>query len=166
MKKHRESLLPGRRVAALKEREKRNITDMFRAMGYNGPLEFDEKHGGRTRFEVRDAEDGEDRKIGVIVVGPDIYPGLNVANANSVMDPLPAVAHEITHYDRWNSGRELPHGYLEDIDEAMTSLQAACAFRGLSSLHIQQLISDALERLVAYIQKQNNLHDNSEVDHG
>lgn len=136
---------------------------MFRALGYQGPIEFDGGHGGRTRFVVRDTEDGE---VGLIVVGPDVFPGFDVANANAVMDPLAAVAHEITHYERWRSGRELPMGHLEDIDEAMTSLQAACAFhRDLNSLHIEQLVSDALERLARFV-RNNPPHEQDEEHHG
>jgi hypothetical protein len=141
------SLPPGRRQAALSEPEMRRAETVFRALDYKGRVEFDARAGGKTRFVVRpDESTGEEE--GVIIIGPDLYPGLAVANPNSVLDPTATAAHEITHYIRWQEGRELPVGHL---DEAMTSLQAICTFKAtLSPTELEQLVSDALERLIQF----------------
>jgi hypothetical protein len=149
VERSRESLLSGRRITSLTPEEIKSMERNFRGLGYDGPLEFDESASSKTKFVV--ARDENDDEFGKIIVGADIFPGYDVANPNAVLDPIAAVAHEITHYTRWVSKRELPFGIFNDIDEAMTSLQAVCAFKSdLNALHIEQLVSDALSRLVKY----------------
>jgi hypothetical protein len=141
------SLPPGRRQDALSEAEMRKAESAFRALDYRGRIEFESHSGGRTRFAVR-RDDTNGEEYGLIIIGPDIYPGQAVANPNAVLDMTATAAHEITHFIRWQEGRELPEGHL---DEAMTSLQAICIFKTvLSSMQIEQLVSDALERLVLF----------------
>jgi hypothetical protein len=139
------SLPPGRRHAALTPEDMRRAEEIFRALYYEVRIEFEPEAGRNTRFVVStDPTTGE--KTGLIIIGPDLFPGPNVANPNSVLDAMAAAAHEITHLKRWEEGRALPKGHL---DEAMTSLQAACSFRSaLSSNQIEQLVTDALQRLL------------------
>lgn len=154
----RESLLPGRRINALSQEEVKSMERNFRGLGYDGVLEFDESTASKTKFVVY--KDENDEEIGKVVVGADIFPGYDVANPNAVLDPLAAVAHEITHYERWISKRELPQGKFDDIDEAITSLQAVCSYTSdLSSLHIQQLVSDALHRLIKFYKNNNKVEE-------
>ena len=141
------SLPPGRRQTALSDVEMRKAESVFRVLNYTGPIAFEPQAGGRTRFTLR-TDEATGQEEGLIIIGPDLYPGQAVANPNSVIDALPTAAHEITHYIRWEEGRELPQGHL---DEAMTSLQAICIFKtALSSLQIEQLVSDALVRLLQF----------------
>jgi hypothetical protein len=145
MSSNEASLPPGRRQAALTEEEMRRAEEIFRALYYEIQIEFEPGNGSHTRFVVKtDATNGE--KTGLIIIGPDLYPGADVANPNAVLDAVAAAAHEITHYIRWREGRALPRGHL---DEAMTSLQAVCSFRSaLSPNQIEQLVTDALHRLL------------------
>lgn len=146
------SLLPGRGAKALEKYDEERITNIIRAFRYDGPVEFDEGNSTRTRFAV--CEDGKGDKFGKIVIGSDIQQGTDVANPNAMLDEMAAIAHELTHYQRWKDKRDLPIGDLNDIDEAMTSLQAVCAFKTLlSDMQIEQLVSDALQRLVQYAKK-------------
>ena len=81
-------------------------------------------------------------------VGPDIYPGASVLDPNSALSMKAAVAHEISHFHRWKDRTELDRGVHRDLDEGLTSLDAALRFAGQLSPHeIQQLIRDAMQRL-------------------
>ena len=138
------SLLPNRRQDSLGKNEVEQIKSFCAALAYPGILEFETDSGSKTRFEVRHDED-TGTPYGVIVVGPDIYPGKHITNPNSILCAFSAVAHEVTHYFRWFEFSVLPLGHL---DEAITSLQATCRFRNfLSPTQIEALVSDAMQRL-------------------
>lgn len=116
----------------------------FRALGFDGPIEFATSDRNYTRFEVAKDQDGEPH--GKIVVGPDIMPGKGT-NPNATMDRRAAAAHEITHCKRWETGTACDVD--RDLDEAQTDLQAICYFKEhLGPSQIESLITDALERLV------------------
>lgn len=136
------SLLSGRNRSPLTDQQRRSVEEDFRALGYDGPLDWEEY--GWTRFTPRTDDQG--RTFGVVVIGPDILPGRDVTNPNAALDQMAAAAHELEHMNRWRSGRSLDVGHL---DEAMTSLQAACTYGTfLTKNRVEQLISDALQRLV------------------
>jgi regulator of sigma D len=65
-----------------------------------------------------------------------------------------AVAHEITHWQRWLDKTELVHDDFLEIDEALTSLEAALRFHAKLSDHdVRQLIADAIQRLQMFAQR-------------
>jgi hypothetical protein len=65
-----------------------------------------------------------------------------------------AAAHESSHFHRWRDKTELDGGHLSDIDEALTSLDAIRRYYGtLNDTEIQQLVSDAMQRLQILAQR-------------
>lgn len=139
-------LLIGRNNAPLDSEGTRRALNTF--LGFEGKVNVRYEEGERTRFRVTNVADEE---IPEIVFGPDIYPGRNVANPNSSLSMEAAAAHEIVHFYRWQSKTELPHGELEEIDEALTSLEAVLRFpRQLNDHDIRQLVEDAIQRLQIY----------------
>jgi len=65
-----------------------------------------------------------------------------------------AAAHELTHWRRWTDKTEIVDEDFLEIDEAMTSLEAAIRYGEKLSPHdIRQLIADATQRLQLYIQR-------------
>jgi hypothetical protein len=106
------------------------------------PFQHDET--GYTRFAV-ETEEGED--VGRVYFGSDIYPGPSVLDPNSAVSMKAAVAHEISHFHRWKDRTELALGVYRNLDEGLTSLDAALRFASHLSPHeIQQLIRDAMQR--------------------
>jgi hypothetical protein len=66
-----------------------------------------------------------------------------------------AAAHELCHFYRWRDQTEIVADQLEEIDEALTSLEAVLRFpRELSPHEVRQLVSDAIQRLQIFCQKQ------------
>ena len=142
------SLLDGRNLTPLTEREQRRATNVFLTLDKGVNARYEE--GARTRF-VNDIDDAGD-EFGEIVFSADIYPGGNLVNPNASLSLDGAAAHELAHYYRWINKSELPHGQFTHIDEAMTSLEAALRYSGtLSANDVQGLISDALHRLRLYV---------------
>jgi hypothetical protein len=138
-----QSLLAGRSTIELSERQVRSVTNTFIGLDANVPFQYDP--GGHTRFVV-ETEDDED--IGRVYFGRDVYPGPSVMDPNSALSMLAAVAHEISHFHRWQDRTELPLNVYRHLDEALTSLDAALRFAAQLSPHeIQQLIRDAIVRL-------------------
>jgi len=124
----------------------------FRTLGFDGLLEFpdllDPRTGEKTRTRFVPHREQDGNRIGKIIVGPDIMPGKGT-NPNSFMDRFTAIAHEITHFRRWEGGMSCDDPELEELDEAQTDLQAACYFRrDLNASQVESLITDALERLI------------------
>lgn len=144
------SLLDGRNLTVLTDREQRRAANIFLGLDRNVNARYEE--GARTRFVTTVDEVGEE--YGEIVFSADIYPGGNLVNPNASLSLDGAAAHELAHYYRWLNKSELPHGQLTHIDEAMTSLEAALRFSGaLSPNDIQGLISDALHRLRLHLEE-------------
>jgi len=144
----RDSLLAGRNAQPLSEEDQRKATNTFLGLDHNVPVKYE---GARTRFRLY-VEDG--LEIGEIVFGADIYPGRGVVDPNSSLGMQAAAAHEITHYYRWRDKTELVHADLEEIDEALTSLEAIMRFpRNLNDHENRQLVSDAIQRLQMYAQR-------------
>lgn len=142
------SLLAGRNTAPLNDQEIRRISNM--TLGLDNRINFKYSEGTTTRFITTVDENGE--TYGEIVFSNDVYPGGNVANPNSALSLKAAIAHELSHYHRWENRTELEHGFKTHIDEAMTSLEAALRYgRDLDTTDIEGLISDALQRLRLYI---------------
>lgn len=145
------SLLEGRNAAPLNEREQRRAANVF--LGLDPTVSARYEAGSRTRFVVSLDEDGDE--FGEIIFSADVYPGGNLVNPNASLSLDGAAAHELAHFYRWVNKSELPHGELENIDEAMTSLEAALRFSAkLSPNDIQGLISDALHRLRLHLGEQ------------
>jgi hypothetical protein len=137
------SLLAGRSSVQLTETQVRSVTNTF--LGLDSEVAFQHDEIGYTRFAVG-VEDGEE--VGRVYFGPDIYPGPSVLDPNSALSMKAAVAHEISHFHRWQDRTELDLGVHRDLDEGLTSLDAALRFAGQLSPHeIQQLIRDAMQRL-------------------
>lgn len=137
------SLLAGRSSAQLTEAQVRSVTNTF--LGLDSEVAFQHDETGYTRFVV-ETEDGEE--VGRVYFGPDIYPGPSVLDPNSALSMKAAVAHEISHFHRWKDRTELDLGVHRNLDEGLTSLDAALRFAGPLSPHeIQQLIRDAMQRL-------------------
>lgn len=142
------SLLDGRNVAPLSDREKRRAASAF--LNLDADVNARHEGGTRTRFVISVDENGDE--YGEVIFSDDIYPGPNHANPNATLSLGGAAAHELAHYYRWINKSELPHGHLTHIDEAMTSLEAALRFSAkLSESDIQGLISDSLHRLRLYV---------------
>ena len=143
----KKSLLDGRNLAPLTDHEIRRVSSTFLGMDSNVNSLYQE--GTTTRF-IPKIEDGEE--FGEIIFSSDIYPGPNIANPNATLSMKGAVAHELTHYHRWQDKTELPHGNMTHIDEAMTSLEATLRyFHDLDNTDIQGLISDSLQRLRLFV---------------
>lgn len=142
------SLLDGRNLSPLNEREQRRAANIF--LGFDGNVNARYEEGSRTRFLVEVDDNGDE--FGEIIFSNDIYPGPNLINPNASLSLEGAAAHELAHYYRWSNKSELPIGQLTHIDEAMTSLEAALRFsQKLSANDIQGLISDALHRLRMHV---------------
>ena len=140
------SLLAGRARIELSDKQQLSVTSTFLGLDNQVPTQYDPQ--GFTRFAVVD-EDGED--VGRVYFGPDIFPGTSVLDPNSALSMRAAVAHEISHFHRWRDQTELPLGVHRHLDEALTSLDAALRFaKQLSDHEIQQLIRDAMQRLVMH----------------
>jgi len=138
-----QSLLVGRSTIELSKRQIRSVTSTFIGLDANVPFQYDPN--GHTRFVV---ETDEDEDIGRVYFGRDIYPGPGVADPNSALSMPAAVAHEISHFLRWQDRTELPPDVHRHLDEALTSLDAALRFAvQLPPYEIQQLIRDAIQRL-------------------
>jgi hypothetical protein len=147
----RASLPPNRNNQPLTEDQVDRIFLTFRHLDPQVPVRH--VQGRRTYFIVRaNAEGG---LIGEICFGADIHPGAAILDPNSMMSPRAAAAHELAHYHRWADGTELPHGQLDNIDEALTSLVAVLRFQDrLEWIESRQLISDAIARLQMFVQGQ------------
>ena len=110
----------------------------------------------RTVFREINEDDDPNHEI---VFGPDIFPGPAIADPNSSLGPLCAVAHELAHKCRHDDFTEINEVELEELDEAMTSLSAILRFHGhLNEHEIRQLVSDATQRLQIYVQRVRNLN--------
>jgi hypothetical protein len=137
------SLPAGRSADALDDVAKRSVVNTF--LGLGGDVSFVYDPVGTTRFVVEE-EDGE--VIGRIYFGRDIYPGSGVLDPNSALSMKAAVAHEISHFNRWRDHTEYPLEVHRHLDEALTSLDAALRFaKELSRHEVEQLIRDAIHRL-------------------
>lgn len=148
MPHNRESLLAGRNLAPLTEREISRAISTFIALDTQAPV----RHvaGERTRFRV---EITENEEVAEIVFGPDLYPGANLLDPNSSLTMQAAAAHELMHLYRWRDKTELIDDSLIEIDEALTSLSAIMHFqKALSDQEVRQLIADAIQRLQAFVQ--------------
>lgn len=142
------SLLDGRNLTPLSDREQRRAVNVF--LGLDRSVNSRYEEGTRTRF-VTSIDDAGD-EFGEVVFSSDVYPGGNLVNPNASLSLDGAAAHELAHYYRWLNKSDLPHGHLTHIDEAMTSLEAALRYSGkLSPNDIQGLISDALHRLRLHV---------------
>jgi hypothetical protein len=150
MPANRESLLAGRRLAPLSQKEITRAINTFLGLDRAAPVRYEE--GVRTAFRVT-IEDTED--IAEIVFGSDLYPGMGVVDPNSSLSVQAAAAHELTHYYRWRDGTEIVDGQFYEIDEALTSLEAILRFpRELEPHDIRRLVADAIQRLQIYAQRQ------------
>ncbi|MFO8072036.1 MAG: hypothetical protein R6V85_09200 [Polyangia bacterium] len=146
-----QSYLTGRRQDELTPDDISRVKQAFQALGYSGPLEF--RRGHRTTTGVRVVIDEHTRMpTPRIYVGADIMPGADVVNPNQRIDYVAAAAHEITHTIRIENNQEFVEAEFKDIEEAITSLHAACEFRNvLRPSQVEQLVTDAVQRLVNYV---------------
>lgn len=142
MARDQQSLLAGRSAQPLGESEIRSVTQTI--IGLDNAVAFVHDATGYTRFVVA-TEAGVE--VGRIHFGHDIYPGASVLDPNSALSMKAAVAHEISHFHRWEDRTELPRGVHTHLDEALTSLDAALRFPQLSAHEVQQLVRDAMQRL-------------------
>lgn len=143
-----QSLLAGRNLAPLSNQEIRRVSSTF--LGLDNKVNVRYELDASTKFVA--CIDDEGQEYGEIVFSNDIYPGQNITNPNAALSLKGAAAHELSHFYRWQSKSELPHGILTHIDEAMTSLEAALRYsRDLDSTDTQGLISDSLQRLRLYL---------------
>jgi hypothetical protein len=144
MPANRESLLAGRNQQPLSEKDVVRAVNTFLGVEPKSPMRFVEGERTRFRVEIRDEEE-----VVEIIFGPDIYPGRGVVDPNSSLSMAAAAAHEITHWQRWLDKTE-----LVQIDEALTSLEAALRFHAKLSEHdVRQLIADAIQRLQIFAQR-------------
>ncbi len=147
---NRESLLAGRNSRALSNDDVRRVFNTF--LGLEPNLSVRYSAGSRTVFRVPAREaDGGDCEV---TFGEDIYPGNSVLDPNSSLSMQAAVAHEVSHYYRWRDKTEINDDALEQIDEALTSLEAILRFpRQLNDHDVRQLVADAIQRLQLYSQR-------------
>ena len=86
----------------------------------------------------------------VVYLGADAYPGNN-SSANSRMSVLSCLAHELSHFYRFEKGYRRPLDMPDIlIDEAETSLDASFHI-ALSSKDREDLIEDARDRLTEWL---------------
>lgn len=144
----RDSLLAGRRREPLEDDEVRKVSNIVR--GLDATVDAIHTPGKATCFRVlRDVTTGEN--YGQIAFGPDVYPGKGV-DANSSLSMKAAIAHELCHYYRNADKRELQDDELIEIDEAMTSLEAALRFpKDITDHDMRTLVGDALTRLRRFV---------------
>lgn len=147
---NRESLLAGRNTQPLSDNDVRRVFNTFLGLDSTLPVRY--VAGCRTVFRVPAASpDGGDCEV---TFGEDIYPGKSVLDPNASLSMQAAVAHEITHFCRWRDKTELLSPDLEEIDEALTSLESILRFpRQLSDHDTRQLVADAIQRLQRYVHK-------------
>jgi hypothetical protein len=101
-------------------------------------------NSSRTRFV-------EDRNV--VYLGADAYPGNN-SSANSRMSVLACLAHELSHMQRFDRGYRRPLDMPDIlIDEAETSLNASFHI-ALGSKDREDLIEDARDRLIEWLDNQ------------
>ena len=150
MARERNSLLAGRRAEALTEREIRNVINVF--LGFEQRLAVIHEPSSRTRFRVYIDENGDE--IGEVVFSEDVFPGGGIVDANSVLSVGAAVAHEASHYHRWINRSEIDEPDLEEIDEALTSLEAIQRYpKQLEDHDIRMLVADAIQRMNIYVRR-------------
>lgn len=150
MPANRESLLAGRNAQPLDDQGVRRAYNTFLGLDSKAPVRHEP--GARTCFRVTLDEQGAE--VTEIVFGSDIYPGIGVVDPNSSLSVQAAAAHELSHYYRWYDKTELSQEQLAEIDEALASLEAILRFqKQLSEHEIRQLVSDAIQRLQLYAQK-------------
>jgi hypothetical protein len=138
------SLPAGRSTRPLDDNQVRAITNTILGYERNVAFEYDEK--GRTRFAVEIDADGAE--YGKIYFAADAYPGPSVADPNAALSMQAAMAHEVSHYHRWNDRTELPLDQFTDLDEALTSLDAALRSGDRLGPHdAMNLVRDAMARL-------------------
>jgi hypothetical protein len=149
MANDRDSLLAGRNNNPLDEDGQRRATNTFLGLDSTIPVRY--VPGGRTRFRCYVQNGREEAEI---IFGADIYPGRGVADPNSSLSMQAAAAHEITHYRRWQDKTELVDQDLQEIDEALTSLEAILRFpKNLTDHETRQLVCDAIQRLQMFSQR-------------
>ena len=101
-------------------------------------------NSSRTRFV-------EDRNV--VYLGADAYPGNN-SSANSRMSVLACLAHELSHMQRFDREYRRPLDMPDIlIDEAETSLNASFHI-ALGSKDREDLIEDARDRLIEWLDNQ------------
>lgn len=147
---NRESLLTGRNSRELSDHDVRRVFNTFLGLEPSLPVRYEA--GSRTVFRVpaREPDSGDCE----VTFGEDIYPGSSVLDPNASLSMLAAAAHEVSHYCRWRDKTELLDDDLEEIDEALTSLEAILRFpRQLNDHDARQLVADAIQRLQIYVQR-------------
>lgn len=142
------SLLSGRNKNPLDEREVLRVYNTFKGLDPKVIVKYLKSES--TKFRVIDPDGPEEEDYGEIIFGPDIYPGQGIS-ANSSLSMRAAAAHELSHYYRWKDKREIEKGELDELDEALTSLEAASRFqKDLDLQEVIQLIEDAIARIQLY----------------
>lgn len=110
------------------------------------------RHAANERTRCRVYEDNGE-SICEVVFGPDIFPGRSVIDPNSALSMRAAVAHELSHFHRWQDETELDGEALAHIDEALTSLDAVQRYsRHLTETEVRQLVAGAMQRLQIFAQ--------------
>lgn len=151
MPNEKSSLLAGRNRAPLTPDEVRRAINTFLGLDDNVNARYEPN--SRTAFHVSVDESGA--QYGEVVFGPDIYPGSSVVDPNSALSLDAAAAHELTHYHRWKDNTALSGEILEQLDEALTSLQAISRYdRQLNDTDVRQLVADAIQRVQLFIRGQ------------
>jgi hypothetical protein len=143
------ALLANRNNAPLDANAQRRTVNTFLGLDNTANVRYED--GAITRFRVTRENDEDTPEI---IIGPDIYPGPNVADPNASLCMEAAAAHEVVHFHRWQAKTELPHGFLTDIDEALTSLEAVLRFpRQLRDHEVRPRVADAIHRLQKFAQE-------------
>ena len=158
MAKQHGSLLHGRNNVPLSDRQQKQVLSLFFGMDAAANVRYEA--ASRTVFrEIND----HDELNHELVFGPDIFPGLAVADPNASLGVKCAVAHELAHKARHDDLTEVNEPELEEIDEALTSLSAILRFHNdLSTHEIRQLVSDATQRLQMHVQRRREIAQDSE----
>lgn len=150
MPTQRRSLLAGRNANPLDDHAVRRVTNTFLGLDDKVSARYDPSRSTAFCKEV----DENGHEYGEIVFGPDILPGRSVLDPNSALSLSAAAAHELTHYYRWRDGQELPAGDFDELDEALTSLQAISRYeKHLPEHDIRLLVADAVQRIQLHLQK-------------
>lgn len=141
------SLQAGRNTQPLNDFEVSRVQATFFNFDRTANVRYDQE--SRTLFRPIMGEDGLNHEI---IFGPDVFPGAAVADPNACLSMRCAVAHELAHKARHDNHTEVNERELEDIDEALTSLEAILRFQGeLSNQDIRELVADAIQRLMLFV---------------
>jgi hypothetical protein len=89
------------------------VVATLRGLQIDVPVEdqCDYRHEAASSSHFENDVDDDGNPYGVVIFGPDIYPGTSLLDPNSELSMKAAVAHELSHFHRWRDATELTVGH-------------------------------------------------------